>query len=1393
MKKYAVPAGVLMGLMVLIFTGLRQSLTVSGTGSGALSGIQSRSTPTPGPKPSRPQSHPVELSRAGGKEGKSPAGWRAEIRPELAAFAEWTDRFRANPQDAGLVAEGVSLAAARRPVMLELIRTDPQRALAAAVPVMVGKTLPSGVVDLLEDRVSGTGELAWNGAVAAPGKKVRQAVYQSALIGQTEYRAHTFGRRQRQGAVTSASLIGVSLDGEFAVSDSPIRVLEPGETADGRTVEEVCPVSGTRTPGPSPGEAMNLGEIRAVESNGGIQLLCQHQHVAAFEEDLKNKEIVAGNTDQGSSGVAFRPTAEWTQGVKSVLIIRVDFPQLFGTPVNPSDGQPILDSYVAATFGGFDGVSEFFRQCSYGKTTLNLAPLDGQGSSPAVTPVLRMPRTASSYAVSGNNALLHSDARAAAAVAGFDVESYDRVGVVFSDLSDIPGSQIDYGGLGYIIGRYFWINGYFNFSIVAHEIGHNYGLNHSNLWQVNDANPVSPTGSSTEYGDVFDVMGDGKDFSDQFSHWNRSILHWIPDEAVATATHSGTWRIRRFDHAAANLGGTLAVKVPRNRTEDYWIGYRRGTDNVALDNGAYVLWGYNENMQGDLLDMTTPGVNPGGTHDEALPVGTTFNDTAAGITIKPVLKGGSGGAEEWLDIVVTVAPRISWSLPVYPVDEQAGTVTLSLNRSGESAGAVSVNYATVNGTAVAPSDYTAGSGTVSWADGDMSDKTVTVAIRADAAAEGTQQFTVLLSNAAGAVIPDNPAAVVTIADAGAADGDFVPDWVNNTVNKVLVTPDGTVILGGWFSTVQDSVFSDFARGGITAMTPEGRLIPDFSSEGGAGGGDDPAVFDLARQPDGKILVAGQFTKMNGVSRAGIARLNPDGSLDPSFNPGAGANDAVYAMVLQPDGKVVIGGSFTAVNGVAREYLARLNADGSLDSTFTGPNFAGTNEWWVQSLALQPDGKILVGGDFYFPGTNYKASLCRVRSAGALDSGFSGIFAGADRSDYLPAVMSILLQGDGKIVIGGDFTSFNDRARGGVARLAVNGAVEIAFAPTSNGECRAILQQPDGKLVIGGEFTVFNGATAPGLARLTAAGAMDTAFWSAGGPEKGIESMVAQADGKVVFGGDFGAFQENGDGPLWRFYSGMSGTALPGVLGFKTTALTVAEGSSALLNVARTGGSKAAVTVNYSTVPGTAGLTDFTAASGTLTWADGDLAAKVITVPITTDALNEGAESFTVNLGGAVTGGALLGNIQQMTVRIASPYMAWVADRFAVLDQANPAVSGPLADPDHDGIVNLLEFALKLNPASSDPAGLPGAELKNVESADYLTLTFRRLVPAAGLTYTVKTASDPAGAWTANAVQFGAAVANRDGTETVTFRDAVPMAAQPGAGRRFMRLEVTGTP
>ena len=116
-----------------------------------------------------------------------------------------------------------------------------------------------------------------------------------------------------------------------------------------------------------------------------------------------------------------------------------------------------------------------------------------------------------------------------------------------------------------------------------------------------------------------------------------------------------------------------------------------------------------------------------------------------------------------------------------------------------------------------------------------------------------------------------------------------------------------------------------------------------------------------------MLIGGYFTAVNGVNRTNMARLNADGSLDSSFSPGTEADGTVRSIALQPDGKILIGGAFTNVNGTNRNHIARLNADGGLDLGFNpGTGTEGTdadNRGSVRSIALQSDGKVLIGGDF----------------------------------------------------------------------------------------------------------------------------------------------------------------------------------------------------------------------------------------------------------------------------------------------------------------------------------------------------------------------------------------------------------------------------------------------
>lgn len=1362
------------------------------------------SKPHPPPAPVPPEKKMLGAKREGDRKIMGRA-WAGESESAMDAFAKWAARYMA-ADAAGreaLVAEGMKLAEARRSVLTQWIQKDPERALAAAVPVMVRKGLPEAVDSLLEERISGEGTLSLIGATpAVPGGTVRQPLFRKSLIGDREFYAHTYGRRGRLPTLPSASINGIALDGHLAVSDSPIRVLEAGETAEGMPVEEVCPVSGI-TSTVSESKAFNVEPegSTAFESGGKVTVVCVPAHVSRIESDLVRREQASvgrnlGDNLPGTSGVTGRPPQSWTHGPKKLLIIRVDFADL-DDPIYPQGGAVIDEDYVVNLINNTtNGVSKFFEEGSYGKTSITMGAAVS-GNSPDVTDVLRMPKNASYYAV-GDDALsdkmeeLHSAARAAAQGAGFNVDSYDRIGVVFRDMSGIANSEIDFGGLGNVEGRNFWINGWFNFRVVAHELGHTYGLHHSNRWQVSGSTPVSE-GMSDEYGDIFDIMGEGTNMTHHFSHWNKSILQWIPDTAVSTVDVTGTYRLYRFDHEDANLSLPRALKVVRNRDQDYWIGLRRETTNTSLDNGAYILWGHNENQQGDLLAFSSV-LNS--LSDPGLETGSTFADTAAGITIKPLAQGGSG-AEEWMDVQLILQPRISWAQAEFVVDEQIGTVVLTLNRDHSASGSVSVNYATSPGTATTQ-DYETTSGTVSWAPGDMAPKTINIPITPDSSVEGSEQFTVTLSGiSSGAVIVDNPATKVTIADPGARDKTFTAEFIDNTVEKILPLPNGDFLLGGQFGVIQTDNGVTYDRCGILYMYANGRFEPQFAGEGGAGGGvsGSSRVMDIARQPDGKLIAVGEFTTFNGVTRNRVVRLHPDGTVDTTFNPGTGANGTVNAVLLQPDGKILIGGAFTAYNGTGREYLARLNDDGSLDTGFTGPNFGGTNGWRVNCLELQPDGRLLVGGVFYFDGGGgFKGGLCRTTSEGALDGTFTGVVDGAhvaNDTGTLEDIYAIELEMSGNILIAGSFTAFNNTPRGGLARLTSTGVLDSSYTTSSNGACNALMLQPDGRLIVGGEFTNFKGVFAQRVVRLTSAGAVETGFVAGGGADAAVDALALQADGRVLIGGStFMNFQgSTTDGPVWRFFGGLPG--LPGTVQMTNESFIGAEGTDALVTVSRVGGSSGVLSVGYGTVPGTADATDFTVTSGVLTWADGDSAPKTIQVPLIEDPAVDVGETFVVNLGEPLRNSTLMGALQRATVTISGTiYQSWFASNFTPEQQANAAISGLDEDPDQDGLTNRMEFALNLPAMTSSAYGRPVAGKVEISGSTYPTLTFRRRVVAPGLTYTPMTNGGLPGTWVENAVQEGTAVSNDDGTETVTFRDVTPL---NGSNQRFMQLEVTHEP
>jgi uncharacterized delta-60 repeat protein len=355
---------------------------------------------------------------------------------------------------------------------------------------------------------------------------------------------------------------------------------------------------------------------------------------------------------------------------------------------------------------------------------------------------------------------------------------------------------------------------------------------------------------------------------------------------------------------------------------------------------------------------------------------------------------------------------------------------------------------------------------------------------------------------------------------------------NGPVLALAVQPDGKVLVGGDFTTYNGTA----APRSLLRLNPDGTLDATFNS-GGAGA--NSTVYALAVQADGKIVVGGTFTAYNGSAAAPdyLLRLNADGSLDTGFNNGGtGINNPVYVLTVQAAGKVLVGGFFTAYNGsaAAPDNLLRLNADGTLDPGFNNGG-AGT-DGIVNTVAVQPDGKVLVGGGFrtYNGSAAAPDFLLRLNADGTLDPGFNNGGAGANTT-----VNTVAVQADGKVLVGGLFTAYNGNAAAldFLLRLNADGTLDTGFnngGAGVNGLVLTLVVQADGKVLVGGNFQTYNGnAAAPDyLLRLNADGTLDTGFNN--GPTAGanvnVSVVAVQADGKVLAGGYFQSYNGSAAAP-----------------------------------------------------------------------------------------------------------------------------------------------------------------------------------------------------------------------------------------------------------------------
>jgi uncharacterized delta-60 repeat protein len=334
------------------------------------------------------------------------------------------------------------------------------------------------------------------------------------------------------------------------------------------------------------------------------------------------------------------------------------------------------------------------------------------------------------------------------------------------------------------------------------------------------------------------------------------------------------------------------------------------------------------------------------------------------------------------------------------------------------------------------------------------------------------------------------------------------DGFDNIVSSIVLQTDGKILIGGQFTT-----YKGVSANRIIRLNSDGTKDSTFDNSIGFGA----SVFAIAIQSDGKILVGGLFTTYKGVTNNYIIRLNSDGSKDLTFDNSIGFNNQVTEISIQSDGKILVGGDFTTYKGVSANQIIRLNSDGTKDLTFD--NSIGFNGS-VGTIVIQSDGKILVGGGF----TTYKGvsanRIIRLNSDGTKDLTFDNSI-GFDSS-----VNKISIQSDGKILVVGFFTTYKSVTANRIIRLNSDGTKDLTFDNSIgfNGNTTAISIQSDGKIFVGGNYTTYKSVTANRIIRLNSDGSKDLTFDNSIAFNGVVLTITIQLNGEILVGGTFTTYR-----------------------------------------------------------------------------------------------------------------------------------------------------------------------------------------------------------------------------------------------------------------------------
>jgi hypothetical protein len=1105
----------------------------------------------------------------------APLFWQTSQTDEILSsevfeqFDVWVKAYVGNGYraDDEQVSRGETLALKRRELLKQLIKIDPKAALDKAITAETLKQLPEYIAKHSEKRISATGDFlvyvveGLNRSNAKSKARFSSSrTERSVVVDETRYKASVYGRRESMTTKLNIPLQGIVIDDVMAVDENPARILDEvggeqknfaSEAEMDRFIDEQIEWEST------------IGPVRVSTGN---------------EKSLASESLTPEQT-----------TSMWTQGEKKLLVIRVDFPDKTGAPITTERAVSL-----------YSEVNQFFVNNSYGKTSIKTT---------VVTDVVRLPEPLTYYVNQFNSTgrfdVMINHARSGAQDKGFNTVNYD-FDIVAMTSTPLPGDVIALSDIG-SKGSVLTANAFFLLE-AAHELGHNYGLEHANLWGTTDGTPDGP-GESEEYNDCFDMMGACGNQNSHFNAIYKNKLNWLPNNNVVTVT-GGEHTIYPLD--VANAGGaTRALRINRDGTRNYWIEFRQLFEgNPSVTNGALIRWDTSGDnpAKSQLLDMNAATERLG---DAPLAVGQTFHDRTYGISIKVKSKSAS----ELLVEVKTGLPAEGCTYSLSPLNvsitgfNQTNTSTNVITGPNcpWTATSNNVNWLTVTGGSSGT-----GNGTVSISaahnSGEQRDGTVTV---------GGQTFTVTQFTGS-CVSSIKPTSFIDSTDSTsfnvpASGGNLSYAHSCNSVTPISAGTSEWIIINNGSITVLENTGA--ARSGSLALQ-----VADTN------GGNSTKILNVRQAGQGASCTFSlNSTSRDFTASAGTGVLSVSSTNAGCSTTYSAVSSASWITISNPSGQAGSNINYTVAqntSGASRIGTITVSIPNAGSRTFTVNQAAAAACTFSTNPSSRSFSSATGAGNFTLTASDPNCSW----SAATSDSWVN---------------ITGSTSGTGSAQINFTVSSNNGAAR--TANITVGGQV---FNVTQESGCTFSLSSPNsnfGESGGNGSVIVNSGA---GCA------------WNAATNSSSWISFTSNTNG-------------NGNGTVNFAVAANTGQARTGTITVGNQSITIAQAAMAVVpnvsiaNISLSEGNSGtttfaftvnlssaasqAVSVNYATANGTAVAgEDYTAASGILTFAAGET-SKLIAVSVNGDAVIEPDEAFTVNLSNAVnasiSAGAGTGTIQ----------------------------------------------------------------------------------------------------------------------------------------------------